>query len=395
MRTSPLILLAATACGCSATPPVDVSRNAIIGGQTDPGDLSVVMVYAMAGQKGAICTGEVVSPHVVMTAAHCVDPATVGNGFTFQIFLGTDANSPQVVAGASPWYSVKSTDYDHAFDPNQLQGGHDIAVVITNKALPVPPLTFSQIAPGVDDRGADLRLVGYGVDNGADQNGQSAGTKRQVTTQLGDWDDLLLYFGDANHNTCEGDSGGPAFLTRNGKEVIIGITSFGDQGCTQGGADTRVDRYTAFVNQYINQYDPGGVMPPPPDMAVAHAPVDMAQHGATPGHDLATHPRDLAGATGAIGDPCNTDNDCQLHGCAVFGGIGTCVVPCSNGANDCPDGTQCSPVNGENLCVAYYGGGSSHGCAVGAPASSSLAHLAVGALGLLALALALRRQRRA
>jgi hypothetical protein len=65
-------------------------------------------------------------------------------------------------------------------------------------------------------------------------------------------DDRLVAIGDSKRDTCQGDSGGPALALIDGVETIIGITSFGDVGCHNGGYDTRTDRYLAFIDRYIS-----------------------------------------------------------------------------------------------------------------------------------------------
>ena len=71
-----------------------------------------------------------------------------------------------------------------------------------------------------------MRFVGYGLDNATTQTG--GGIKRATTTTLTDHTSLLLHFSDGTHETCNGDSGGPAFMTIGGRETIVGLTSYGD-----------------------------------------------------------------------------------------------------------------------------------------------------------------------
>src|SRR5690242_12670454 len=75
---------------CSAPATVGERTADIINGTDDTGDPSVVLVVAqLGGNMGSLCTGSVVSPHVVLTAAHCVDPDVLGTTTAkFTIFTG-------------------------------------------------------------------------------------------------------------------------------------------------------------------------------------------------------------------------------------------------------------------------------------------------------------------
>src|SRR5438132_9440250 len=124
--------------GCSGS--IDSGPNSetdapIIGGSNDTADPAVVMLYA---NSGSICTATVISPTVLLTAAHCVSPQTVGNT-TFQAYFGADANQ-----GGGTWAPVKETHYDTRFDVNNLNGGHDVAVAILSSPAGVTPRPFNR-----------------------------------------------------------------------------------------------------------------------------------------------------------------------------------------------------------------------------------------------------------
>src|SRR5262245_31596739 len=85
----PLILLACT----GDTERAGTIQQRIVGGTTDKHHTNVVMILQRssptANDLAFICTGSVVAPHVVVTAAHCIDPARVGEG-VFSVFVGND-----------------------------------------------------------------------------------------------------------------------------------------------------------------------------------------------------------------------------------------------------------------------------------------------------------------
>ncbi|WP_394842412.1 trypsin-like serine protease [Pendulispora brunnea] len=240
---------AVLAAGCSTeTEPADVTSQTsdeIVGGTVDPGDPAVVAVYARApgATKGALCTGEVIAPTVVLTAAHCiteVDPGAIHYVVPGPVFQQV----PQ-----SQWLATKEVHADPAFDASNLTNGHDIGVVILAQPTTITPIPFIRTPLPSSVVGKNVRLVGYGLDNGVTQTG--AGTKRQVTVPIVSMNDKTLETGNLLQKACNGDSGGPALLNIDGKETIVGVTSYGLVLCLLTANYTRVDLYTSFIDQYL------------------------------------------------------------------------------------------------------------------------------------------------
>ena len=243
-------ILAAFSSACLIGGSAENSNDEdVIGGVVDPGDPSVVSIFAHlpGATAGSLCTGSVIAPSTVLTAAHCVDPATVGAGNVCEVYPG-----PTFGAGAP--LAVAATDFDQAFDPNNIANGHDVAIVTLAQPTSLAPLPYNRGALG----SGPIRLVGYGASSHISYAGipNGAGTKRQVTTFIDSETANQVTIGDSGHQTCHGDSGGPAFQTINGQEVIVGITSFGADissiaVCWFGGTDTRVDAYLPFIDSHL------------------------------------------------------------------------------------------------------------------------------------------------
>lgn len=343
------VSLSLSLAACSAPPP-GTATQAIINGTLDDGDPNVVLVFAQVpGQSsGSLCTGEVISPHVVLTAAHCMAPSTVGAGAQFVVFTGTmlpAMGSPP----ADQLLKVTESHYVPTFGYNPMTGGDqdDIGVLILAQPTTIAPLPFNHFNLTPSVKGADARIVGYGLTVGTDTQGTTAGTKHQAPTKLFDYQPQTLTLYDAMHSNCEGDSGGPALVMLDGKERIAGVTQVGYVKCPveMASTDTRVDTYASFIDGYVNMFDPPAV---------------------------------------AAGGACSTDTDCGSLPCLN----GICTAPCDPSASttSCPSGTECTSVNDENMCAKP----SHKGCSVTGWSPSS-----GGALFPLALlfALALRRRR--
>jgi MYXO-CTERM domain-containing protein len=316
-----LFLLLSSVVGCSeGLLPVNQSEQGIIGGTADTGDPGVVLVYIKNStfQGFFVCTGEVLSPHVVLTAAHCVHPDKVGADAVFHIYTGVDVGE----ADASTLLEVQETHFHPDYDPSSQTRHNDIGVVIVKEALDISPLPPNRDPLTPDLVGSDIRIIGYGITSGSDQQGQSIGVRRQVRSVLDAFDDFLVQVGDPSHMPCEGDSGGPALLEIDGVEKIVGITSFGDAACKQASIDTRVDVFVdSFVQPFIDQFDP-------------------ATDG-TPD-----------GGAAALGADCHDSSECSTHLCATDqSGGGFCTASCSENAAACTGGTECGTIDGQPNCV--------------------------------------------
>ena len=239
-------------CACSA--PVGSSSQPILNGTTDTTDTSVVALHIASSngpQGDALCSGTVVSPHVVMSAAHCLSPDVVGPVDHVDIFLGDDPFDPQQMADASLFVTASSTTYDPQFSKDAAT--HDIAVVVSPTPLAPAPIALNHDGLGTNDVDTPVHVVGFGESNGSDPN--SAGPRRSADTVLFGVDDEHIRLVNV---ICEGDSGGPTMMTKNGKTVVIGVHSFTTtQNCVSTGDDTRVDKYTSFVEAAIKTADPG------------------------------------------------------------------------------------------------------------------------------------------
>ena len=162
------------------------------------------------------------SPHVLVTAAHCVSPDVVGADPTFKLFLGDDTTDPAEVLPANK-VTVKEAHFDPLFDRHNPAGGHDIGVVITATALTSPPLPMQHTALPATAVSQPMRILGYGQTVSTDEN--SVGKRTQVGTTLGALDAEHVIDMDVAHTFCHGDSGGPELMTLNGIETVVGIVS--------------------------------------------------------------------------------------------------------------------------------------------------------------------------
>ncbi|HOX44304.1 MAG TPA: trypsin-like serine protease [Myxococcota bacterium] len=210
---------------------VSTQESRIVGGSTYDG-LPAVGALVYNGQ--AHCTGTLIAPRKVLTAGHCVSGFSASK---MQFVIGPDIWSPQATIRASALQAHPN------YNPNTI--ANDIGLVTLASDAPVAPMA---VLDQMDSSwvGTDLFFVGYGVDNGNNQSG--AGTKRAVWMRISRVEATNFRYEDAGKNTCNGDSGGPAFFRdADNNYIVVGVTSYGDAYCTQYGVDTRADAYLAFL----------------------------------------------------------------------------------------------------------------------------------------------------
>lgn len=317
-------LMALALSGCSTALPTESSGRAIIEGTADDGDPAVVAVYIQsAGQPGGgLCSGEIVSPHVVLTAAHCVSPNSVGPGAKFFVYTGPsflftlmpptpvpDGALPASEAHASPMWNPYGATSATDDDP------YDIGVVILASPTGIPPLSYNHFPLSNKLVDTPARIVGYGLTDGTAANA-SAGTKYTAPNLVEYVRPQGLELWDDAHATCEGDSGGPTLLMLDGKERIAAVTAFGYRGCpvNYAATGTRVDTNAAFVDGYVAAFDPPAAPP---------------------------------------GGACTSDAECGSVPCLD----GICTPPCNPG---CPIGLSCTGDDSPRCTKP-------HGCAIAGP----------------------------
>jgi V8-like Glu-specific endopeptidase len=232
--------------GAPAQSPIMEEGNAIIGGSADTDDPSVVAVYGQqpGATSGFLCTGAVIAPTVILTAAHCLSEVETGARAEFTVIT-----SPDIAKSRGQQLAVSAVHANPLWSPDNLEAGHDQGIVILGEPTTLRPLHINRKKLASALLGRAVRIVGYGLDDGSRQTG--AGLKRQAITSLGTIFTNLILVGNSRHGTCNGDSGGPAFMNVSGVETIVGTTSYGNADCTDGGFDARVDTDLDFIDQFL------------------------------------------------------------------------------------------------------------------------------------------------
>lgn len=265
------------ACGLGGSPAeAGAARTAVVGGS--PAPISAYPFMARITAHDAVyeytCTGTVVAPNMILTAAHCLlneSRTAYLNPATFQVLTGTGSLAVPGTVSA-----VERTVVDPAYQPSgSLAGWHDAGLIQLSTPITAPAvkLASTQIwGPGT---------VGYTVGWGLTGPGELPAEMQVGETFVQSTSYCQGEIGSAFHpqaqlcsvdypsyatGTCSGDSGGPMLMSSNGELVEIGITSMGPEGCSTElpRIDTRVDVESSWVAREIAAHPPTTPSPPTP-----------------------------------------------------------------------------------------------------------------------------------
>ncbi len=289
-----------------------------------PEHAAVVGLHRRSGDSVALapfCSGTLISPTVVLTAAHCLDvaaaskprPTTISAG-AVAIYVGNHAASdpaPQVFGVVEARIHPNYNRFSNNNDIGLLRLAAPVQGVVPVPALPAA-LGFTQA-----DIGVGVNFAGFGLtEEGA------SGVKLQVDLPLGGLGctvpgcpspgsvDTMVSYSQPGAGPCSGDSGGPLFIYRSGTPYVGAVTSYGDAACTLYGVSARADSAAAVISAFV-----GVAPPPPPPAGCGDGVCGMGE--SCDGRNGTVACGDCPGRTGgkASGRYCYVEGACSGAGC--------------------------------------------------------------------------------
>ena len=237
---------------------LSVPAHAIVGGGAPLAEGIGRSVVTIVGSRGNFCTGAVIAPKLVLTAAHCVQP-------------GADYKIVEYGADRQPSLQDVKTVAIHPGFNMQAMLGHRATADVALLLLGAPARGKTPSVLGLPNIpiivGSRFTIAGIGVTVRGD--GKSGGTIRAAElVATGKPGTLQIRLVDPvgqgtreGLGACTGDSGGPVFEDKQSGPAIVGVVSWstGPNGSAGCGGMTGVTPLTLYRDWIVQAAQKWGV----------------------------------------------------------------------------------------------------------------------------------------
>lgn len=225
----------------------------IVGGRPSGRNIARYLVY-LENSSGLACSGTMVAPNIVITAAHC----ELGKGSSAYIG-GLSSREGTKIEVAKV---IRSSEYRPI--EQFFASLYDFSIVVLSQRAPRNTGYMSvNVNKSIPEEGSICRVAGYGK---VAEDSSSGGKRKllQVDVPIPDkWDCQIATVNGYNHSnhvcagyesggcdSCSGDSGGPLIqYDRDDNPVLVGVVSFGS-GCARPKKHAVYSRTWPYIEMY-------------------------------------------------------------------------------------------------------------------------------------------------
>lgn len=235
--------------------------------------LASLFLRRASGEAFFMCAATVVSPRVLVSAAHCFNEKYKDSDWFVRVgdnYIAEDDPSEQT-------FQVDRIIRHENFVPLSAPGGdgrHDIALLVIRPRKVASRIAFDKyVTPAcLPDLGAELQrwrssdceISGWGMQqyNNSDSYPDSVRAAKIIVSNVDEGECDYLYnrvvsrtgkfCAGGDVDACQEDSGGPLMCEYKGRYQLVGIVSSG-KGCgSYPGLYTEVSRYSSWISSWVD-----------------------------------------------------------------------------------------------------------------------------------------------
>ena len=247
--------------------------NAVYGGEEVVGSERVVAILDSKESRNGGCSGALLAPQIVLTAAHCLGkpgkfPGEIQNNhWGYWVSQpGADFKKDDISTRVQSAYVVITDDYTNSYDPKSNDYAttiHDIAFIFLKE--PIKISSYPTVASEADvirlkAERAFITHYGYGLSDTGVQTGKPKKIDLKIRPRQHSYEVINVVpenYSIITNETgvgalCPGDSGGPWYAQLDGKLLIV-ANLVGASGCrgpgTGGTFGTLVHQYESLLSK--------------------------------------------------------------------------------------------------------------------------------------------------